>query len=87
MSYQKSFKLVTYKHPIEIRNKTKIALLRKMKAMFAWMSLLAALANLFAVASGQPDPLPPPLPAILKTSVAGVSFCLFCINFPNLLPG
>ena len=55
-----------------------------MKAMFAWMSLLAALANLFAVASGQPDPLPPPLPAILKTSVAGVSFCLFCMNFPNL---
>ena len=53
-----------------------------MKAMFAWMSLLAALANLFAVASGQPDPLPPPLPAILKTSVAGVSFCLFCMNFP-----
>lgn len=34
-----------------------------MKAMFAWLSLLVSLANLFAVASGKPEELP----AILKT--------------------
>ena len=52
----------------------------KMKAMFAWMSLLASMANLFVVASGQPEKLT----AILKTSMPEVSVWLFCINFPNI---
>ena len=30
-------------------------MVRRMKAIFAWLSLLASLANLFDVASGQPE--------------------------------
>ena len=50
-----------------------------MKAMFAWLPLLASLANLFAVASGQPEEPP----AIVKKSMPEVSVWLFCINFFN----
>ena len=48
--------------------------------MFAWLPMLASLANLFAFASGQPEEQL----AILKTPIAEVSVWLFCINFPNL---
>ena len=48
--------------------------------MFAWLPLLASLANLFALASGQPEEAR----AILKMPIAEVSVLLLCINFPNL---
>ena len=51
-----------------------------MKAMFAWLSLLTSLANLFAVASGQPEEGP----AKLKTFIPEVRIWLFCIDVSNL---
>ena len=52
-----------------------IVLLRRMKAIFAWLSLLASLANLPDVASGQPEE---PL-AIGKIPGAEVSFQQVCL--------
>ena len=55
-------------------------MLRRMKATFAWLSLLASLANLFDVASGQPEE---PL-AMGKIPGAEVSFqqlrIIFCFR-------
>ena len=52
------------------KNYKRIALLRRMRAIFAWLSLLASLASLFDVASGQAEvPL-----AIGKMPGAEVSF-------------
>ena len=48
-----------------------------MKAMFAWLFLLASLANVFAVASGQPEESL----AIGKISGAEVSADKLCIFF------
>ena len=48
--------------------------------MFAWLFLLASLANVFAVASGQPEERP----AIGKISGAEVSddkLCIFFLSF------
>ena len=48
-----------------------------MKAIFAWLSLLASLANFPDLASGQPEE---PL-AIRKMPGAEVSFLQLCLNF------
>ena len=52
-----------------------------MKAMFAWLSLLTSLANLFAVASGQPEEGP----AKLKTFIPEVRIWLFVSMFLTLV--
>ena len=57
-------------------------MLRRIRAIFAWLSLLASLANLFDVASGQPEE---PL-AIGKMPGAGVSFSfLFILRVDGMM--
>ena len=52
-----------------------------MKAIFAWLSLIAALANIFAIASGEPEEMP----AIYKNGLISGRYWKFkSVIFPSI---